>query len=210
MQLFFVYLLKIVKSAMAKVTMPFDWFFTFCSLYMNGVKFSSFKSYGVPRVNVALGGKFKIGSGFRINNRESSNPIGRFNRCSFVVGKKGDLIIGARVGMSSIGIVCHNQIIIGDDVQIGGNVIIYDTNFHSLNPEDRLNGKTDRENTRTKPVIIKNRVFIGGHATILKGVTIGENSVIGACSLVSRDIPDNEIWAGNPAVKIKDVDQLKN
>ena len=107
---------------------------------MNGVKFSSFKTYGTPIVNVGLGGKFTIGKNFRIHNRFSSNPIGRFNKCSFIVGKKGNLIIGEQVGMSSIGIVCHEKIEIGNNVKIGGNVIIYDTDFHSLKADDRKNG----------------------------------------------------------------------
>ena len=140
-----------------------------------------------------------------MNNRESSNPIGRFNRCSIIVGKKGDLIIGDNVGMSSTAIVCHNRIEIGNNVNIGGNVVIYDTDFHSINPQDRLYRKKDIENTKTKPVKIGNNAFIGAHSTILKGVTIGNNSVVGACSVVTKSIPENEIWGGNPAKKIKDL-----
>ena len=56
---------------------------------------------------------------------------------------------------------------------------------------------------KKSPVIINNNVFIGAHSIILKGVTIGENSIIGACSLVTNDIPANEIWGGNPARRIK-------
>ena len=55
---------------------------------------------------------------------------------------------------------------------------------------------------------IKDNAFIGSHSTILKGVTIGENAVIGACSLVSKDIPANEIWAGNPIKFIKKIDEV--
>ena len=54
-----------------------------------------------------------------------------------------------------------------------------------------------------KPVRIKSGAWIGGHSIILKGVTIGKNSVIGAGSIVTHDIPDNEVWAGNPAKYIK-------
>jgi acetyltransferase-like isoleucine patch superfamily enzyme len=52
-------------------------------------------------------------------------------------------------------------------------------------------------------VKIGDNVFIGAHSTILKGVTIGESSVVGECSVVAKDIPENDIWAVNPAVFIR-------
>ena len=57
----------------------------------------------------------------------------------------------------------------------------------------------------TKPVLIRQGAFIGAHSIILKGVTIGRHSVIGAGSVVTHDVPDNEIWAGNPAVFVKRI-----
>jgi acetyltransferase-like isoleucine patch superfamily enzyme len=203
MQKLFVYLTKGLKLIKAKALKPIDQLLTFFILYSNGIIFSSFKSNGLPKINVGLGGKCTIGNNFRMNNREMSNPIGRFNKCSIIVGPKGNLIIGNNVGMSSTAIVCHHSIEIGDNVNIGGNVAIYDTDFHSLNAADRLNRDTDVANTNTKAVKIGNGAFIGAHSTILKGVSIGENSIVGACSLVTKDIPDNEIWGGNPAKKLK-------
>lgn len=192
--------LRLIRN---KFVVPVDAVMSYFIFYCNGVQFASFKNHGWPRVNVGRGGKCIIGEGFRSNNREMSNPIGRFNRCSLIVGNKGSLIIGKHVGMSSTAIVCHDHIEIGDHVRLGGNVVIYDTDFHSLNATDRLDSKTDKAGTKTAPVKIGNSAFIGGHSTILKGVTIGENAIVGACSVVTKNIPANEIWAGNPAKMVR-------
>ena len=88
---------------------------------------------------------------------------------------------------------------------IGGNVCIYDTDFHSIRPEYRINTDKDQENMKMSPITIEDNVFIGAHSTILKKTKIGKNSIIGAGSLVSGNIPPNEIWAGNPAIFIKEI-----
>ena len=78
-----------------------------------------------------------------------------------------------------------------------------DTNFHSLDWKQRMNKSTDSANAKSAPVVLKNNVFIGAKTIILKGVTIGENSVIAAGSVVVKSIPDNCIAGGNPCVVIK-------
>ena len=76
---------------------PADFIISCFVYYANGVDIKSFKNIGCPLVNVALGGQCIIGNNFRSNNREMSNPIGRFKRCSIIVGKYGRLIIGDNV-----------------------------------------------------------------------------------------------------------------
>lgn len=203
MQILFIYIIKILKWSKFQILRPFDQIITYVILYTNGIHFSSFKSHGIPNINIGLGGKCIIGPNFKMNNRQSANPIGRFQPCSLIVGKRGELLVGNNVGISSTAIVCHEKIVIGDNVNLGGNVAIYDTDFHSLNHIKRLNRELDSRDTKTKPVKIGNNVFVGAHSTILKGVTIGDNSIIGACSLVTKNIPANEIWGGNPAKFIK-------
>lgn len=197
-------LFKVLKRIIGIIQKPVDYLTTYILLFVNGTEFSTFKSNGVPKVNISLGGYLFIGENFEMNNREKANPIGRFNKCSITVGEKGVLKIGNNVGMSSTAIFCSNSITIGNNVKIGGNVVIYDTDFHSLNPEHRNNSKLDKSNTKTSPVLLEDNCFIGAHSTILKGVIIGENSIIGACSVVTKSIPKNEIWAGNPVKFIKD------
>ncbi len=199
------YALKIFKRLRFIILSPFDQIITFLILYANQVEFTTFKSRGIPKINVSIGGKCIIGSSFKMNNRESANPIGRFHSCSLIIGKNGELLIGNNVGMSSTAIVCHEKVVIGDNVNLGGNVVIYDTDFHSLSHIERMKRESDVLGTKTKPVTIGKNVFIGAHSTILKGISIGENSIVGACSVVTKDIPKNEVWAGNPARFIKTI-----
>ncbi len=171
----------------------------------NNVHYHSFKTSGVPFISVAMGGSCSIGENFSMNNGIAGNPIGCFNRCTLFVDKGATLVIGSNLGISQAAIVCHTSIIIGNNVKIGGGVCIYDTDFHSLDSLLRVNSKTDFANKVKKPVIIGNNVFIGAHSLVLKGVTIGENAIIGAGSVVTKSIPANQIWAGNPAIFIRNL-----
>jgi acetyltransferase-like isoleucine patch superfamily enzyme len=169
------------------------------------VRYKDFMTSGIPYVSVASGGDFEIGTAFQMNNSLRSNPIGRAQRCIFFVDSGAKLKIGNNVGMSQAALVCHTGITIGNDVKIGAGVCIYDSDFHALDPEIRRNPQLDLKSKMKAPVVIKNNVFIGAHSTILKGVSVGENAVIGACSVVTKNIPDNEIWGGNPARFIRKV-----
>lgn len=137
-----------------------------------------------------------------INSNEKSNPIGGNIRCYFKTLRDGLITIGKGVRMSNVAICSFSHVAIGENVYIGGDVRIYDTDFHSINYAERIGGGK-KEPVLSKPVTIEKGVFIGTHTIILKGVTIGEYSIIGAGSVVTKDIPDNEIWAGNPARFIK-------
>jgi len=91
------------------------------------------------------------------------------------------------------------EVRIGRNTFIGPNVSIF-TACHSTNPEERADGSE-----WSLPVTIGDDCWIGGNAVILPGVTIGNGVTIGAGSVVTRDIPDRQIWAGNPARRIKDA-----
>lgn len=183
-----------------------EWSHLYCTIlfYGQNVSVKKFRTEGVPYVSVANGGKCVIGTGLKMNNKLSSNPIGCNQPCLFFVDKQASLTIGNNLGISQAAIICHLSITIGDNVKIGGGVSVYDTDFHSLLPEIRRNPNLDLKYKIKKPVVIKNNAFIGAHSIILKGVTIGENSVVGAGSVVTKSIPDNQVWAGNPAKFIKE------
>lgn len=183
-----------------------DNFFTKFYLKVNNVKFGkSLRSNGIPKFDIRLNGYLRIGNNFSMNNGNNHNMIGRQQACYFVVMEGATLTIGDNVGISATAFVCSNSIEIGNNVKIGGNVVIYDTDFHSINSTFRADAKLDKANAKNAPVKIGNDVFIGAHVTILKGVTIADNAIIGAGSVVSKDVPAGEIWAGNPAKYIRKV-----
>ncbi len=95
---------------------------------------------------------------------------------------------------------CAERIIIGDRVTIGANCTIIDTDFHPLDPQER---QLHPNATRTDPVVIEDDVSIGMNCLVLKGVTIGQCSMIGAGSVVTRDVPPGVIAAGNPACVVR-------
>lgn len=156
---------------------------------------------GILKIEVTRRGKLTIGHNLTVNSGNNFNVIGRQQKT--ILWVEGELTIGNNVGISATAIICNHQITIGNNVTIGGNTVIYDTDFHNIDPTIRNNKTIDKQSAVKLPVIIKDNVFIGAHTTILKGVTIGKNAVIGACSVVTKNIPENEIWAGNPAKFIK-------
>jgi len=203
MNTFLIY--KFARKLINSFKYKFDFIISKVIFWGNNVECSSFNTTGVPFVSVALGGSCSIGRNLSMNNGIGGNPIGCNNPCTFFVDKGARLVIGYNLGISQAAIICHLSIKIGDNVKIGGGARIYDTDFHSIDPELRINPKTDFINKQKLEVVIEDNVFIGAHATILKGVCIGKNSIIGASSVVTKNIPANEIWAGNPAKFIRNV-----
>ncbi|MBN1185175.1 MAG: acyltransferase [Bacteroidales bacterium] len=149
------------------------------------------------RLYISNCGKIQIGNAFRANSGKMANPIGGDTVLRLVVGQGAVLIIGNNVGISNSTIVCKNRVEIGHYVYIGGSCKLWDTDFHNLDPIDRMHNGD--KNVKTAPIRICDYAFIGGSSIILKGVTIGKNSIVAAGSIVTKSIPDNEIWGGNPA-----------
>ncbi len=110
-----------------------------------------------------------------------------------------------------------NSVTIGDYASIAPYVTIMDNNNHPVQPDDRKiyqyapSGSELRsyKYSVSKPIIIEDNVWIGTNARINKGVTVGENSIVAANSVVTKDVPKNSIAAGNPARIVKtDIDKL--
>lgn len=146
-------------------------------------------------------GKCTLGKDVIFNSSLTSNPVGIFKPCTIFVQKSGELQIGSKSGFSGVSIHCANKITIGQYVNCGGNVCIWDSDFHPLHYEDRR--VDDISKINSAPISIGDDVFIGANAIILKGVNIGARAIIGAGSVVTKNIPADEIWAGNPIRFIK-------
>lgn len=147
-------------------------------------------------------GSIQIGDNVNINSSLDSDPIGGDTRTILYTRNNGRIVIEEGVGISNATLVSDESITIGAYSNLGGGVKVYDTDFHSLDSHVRLNGDAD---IKSMPIVIGKRVFVGGHSIILKGVTIGDDSVIGAGSVVAKNVPAGEIWAGNPARFIRKV-----
>lgn len=191
-------------------------FYTFtCKLHTKylfwfyDVNFTTYKCYGKPYLRIDRTGSLEIDDNVTLTSGSDFNVIGGDTRLNILIGKSARLKLGKNVGISNSTIVCRISITIEDNVLIGGGCKIYDTDFHSVRQKERLNpylNKTPDLQVNSSAVTIKKGAWIGGHVIILKGVTVGQNSIVGAGSVVSKDIPPNQIWAGNPARFIKEID----
>lgn len=138
----------------------------------------------------------------------------------------GRVKIGNNVHMGGTMFICKSAITIGNDVTMAWDIVLYDHDSHSINWESRSNDNNqcyndflneggnkiinkDWTNVNTRPIAIQDKVWIGFGVTVLKGVTIGEGAVVGAKSVVTRDVPPWTVVAGNPAKVVKYIKEQR-
>lgn len=148
------------------------------------------------------GSKLNIGDNFYLSSGNGVNPIASNLQADVYVEPGATLTIGNNVGMSSTRLWIHESARIGNNVKIGGCVLITDTDAH---PMDYMARRSSNEGTKSAPVVIEDDVWVGAHCIILKGVTIGARSIIGAGSVVTKSIPADCVAAGNPCRVIKNL-----
>ena len=182
--------------------------YTFYVCFLLGLKFNkTWQFIGRPHIHrpfifhknrknsIVIGSNLKLISRFEKNSIGVAQPVFLNAR-----GKNSKIIIGDNVGISGSTLSAGKLIKIGNNVLIGSGCLIMDNDAHNVEPHLRHEKLIEAS---FKPVIIGDNVFIGARSIILKGVTIGEGSVIGSASVVSKDIPPFVIAAGNPAKVIK-------
>jgi acetyltransferase-like isoleucine patch superfamily enzyme len=164
------------------------------SLYPN-VKFGKKISFiGLPKFLNKPGGKIIIGDNCVFLSTHKSNMIG-INRPCIITAQtsNAEVIIGNNCGFSGTVIGAFVRIELKNNIRCGANTLITDSDWHL---DDQRAGKPS-------PILIEENVWLGEGVKVLKGVSIGENSVIGAGSVVTKSIPANVIAAGNPCKVIK-------
>jgi acetyltransferase-like isoleucine patch superfamily enzyme len=164
----------------------------------------SLRLVGRPIFDMAPDARVRIGSKVTMISLPEGNLAGLSKGCSIGVEPGAKLTIGESCGFSGVSIYCALEISIGSHLTCGANVSIWDTDFHPLDAEARR--ANDRAAIQRKPVVIGNDVFLGANVLVLKGARIGDRAVIGAGSVVTGNVPSDEIWAGNPARFVRRCD----
>lgn len=145
-------------------------------------------------------GKISFGKNVQIGVIDSPNYYSHYTYLE-ARNNESEIYIGNNVAINNgFSAVAFSKIIISDNVLIGVNCSIIDNDGHSLLKADRNTGVPN-----IAAVVVEENVFLGDNVTILKGVTIGKNSVIGNGSIVTKNIPENVIAAGNPAKIIRNL-----
>lgn len=159
------------------------------------------KFLGRPLILAFNKSVIEIGSNCEFRSNFKYNLIGINHPCIIsTLSETAKIHIGNNCGFSGVSIGAECDIWIGNNVRVGANTIITDTDWHS----------NDYRVMKPKKVIIEDNVWIGVNCTILKGVKIGKNTVIGANSLVLKDIPENVVAGGNPCKIIKQLQNNEN
>lgn len=157
---------------------------------------------GLPIISKAPDSHIIIGKGVTLVSDSNYNIAGINHPCILSTTRKGAIInIGEGSGLSGATISCAKKVILEKRAGIGANVCVYDHDFHGIEPYNRC----VPESVKAEPIIIGDGAWIGANSIILKGINIGRASVIGAGSVVTSDIPELCISAGNPAKYIKNI-----
>jgi acetyltransferase-like isoleucine patch superfamily enzyme len=171
----------------------------------SGIRWGAgWRLYGVPVIQKHRRSRMCFGPGLQLRSSVRSNPLGPNRPVVLATWQEGSYLeVGANFAMTGGTLCAAGRIVIGDNVVVGANTTIVDTDFHPLDFDRRRSNPSEG---RSAAVVIEDDVFIGMNCLVLKGVTIGRGSVIGAGSVVSRDVPPGVLVAGNPARAVRELE----
>lgn len=157
--------------------------------------------WGIVNIHKSLESEITLGDNVRIVTYFPRAGMSIFQRVKFAAFGYSYIRVGNNVAFNGTSISARKGIEIGDGTIFSPNVIVIDSDFHAPWPPENRTFNPAPE--RDEEVFIGKNCWIGTNAIILKGVKIGDNSIIGAGSVVVKDIPENCIAAGNPAKVVK-------
>ena len=170
----------------------------------HGVKWGhDWKILGRPVIQKHRQSEIRLGDGLYLRSWSRSNPLAPDHPVVLSTRSSSAVIdVGRGCGFTGATVVAETRIEVGDRVQVGANAGIVDTDFHPLSPEVRVR---DFNTGSAAPIEIQDDAFLGMESLVLKGVTVGEGAVVGAGSVVTRDVRPGTVVAGNPAEVVREL-----
>lgn len=161
--------------------------------------------HGLPVIRKYPGSRIVMGKNVKLISHPTVNTAGVNHPVIIATfSPDAEVIFEDNVGVSGASINCVSRCEFKEGAMLGANANVWDTDFHPIDPEKRAHQISVRD-AETAPIIIGKNVWIGANTTVLKGVTIGDNTVVGTMSLVNKSLPSNSICVGIPAKKIRDL-----
>lgn len=173
-------------------------------------------AYVVTKYRLLRGDRVQFGPNFRANRKLVIKGPGRVvfgadvnawaheeRNVILTYDRDVTIRVGSNVRLNGVGLMAKRGITIGDDCILGSTLLV-DTDFHSVRRDRATNPAAP---VVSAPIVVHNNVWLAGQTVVLKGVTIGENSVVGFRAVVTRDVPSNVVVAGNPARVVRQLDE---
>ncbi len=161
--------------------------------------------YGRPITHLTEGGTITLGENCVLCSKSEANFAGVNHPVILALLRPGaKLEIGDDTGISGGSFCAAKSVTIGKDCLIGANALVTDCDFHALKPEGRRHN-SNPDDIGCEPVVIEDNVWLGANVVVLKGVTIGRNTVVAAGSVVTKSLPPNVVAGGSPAKVIKEL-----
>lgn len=171
--------------------------------------------YVVTKYRLLRGDRVQFGPHFRANRKLIIRGPGRVifgadvnawaheeRNVIVTYGRDVTVQIGANVRLNGVGLMAQRGIRIGDNCILGSTLLV-DTDFHSLRRDRATNPHAP---VASAPIVVQNNVWLAGQTVVLKGVTIGANSVVGFRAVVTRDVPPDVVVVGNPARVVRQLE----
>ncbi len=180
-------------------------FYSYLKYFGVETEFRYVRLIGLPIIKKEKGSRIILGKGVTLVSNSRGNVAGINHPVILATLAPGAIIQLEECGLSGSSICASKSIRIGPNSGLGANSSVYDTDFHATDHRTRKTQKSIAD-AEAEPVEIASDVWVAANTLILKGVSIGSKAIIGAGSVVTSNIPENALAAGNPARVIRIIE----